>query len=82
MELIAAVICLSARAKSHPTLPLNPSDQHHVREVLCDQKAARLWLAQFLHHPLQRPARAALSDSLRICTMGGSTPNLSPRPPA
>jgi hypothetical protein len=35
-------------------------DQHHVREVLCDQKAARLWLAQLLPHPLQRPAQRRL----------------------
>jgi len=31
-------------------------DWYSGLEVLCDQKAARLWLAQLLHHPLQRPA--------------------------
>lgn len=34
--------------------------QHHVGEVLCDQKAARLRLAQLLHHLLQRPAQGGL----------------------
>ena len=34
--------------------------QHHVGEVLCDQKAARLRLAQLLSHPLQRPAHRRL----------------------
>ena len=35
-------------------------NQHHVGEVLCDQKAARLRLAQLLHHPLHRPAQRRL----------------------
>jgi hypothetical protein len=32
-------------------------NQHHGGEVLRDQKAAWLRLAQFLPHPLQRPAQ-------------------------
>src|SRR5271155_4634113 len=62
IEAIAALICLSARAKSHPTPPLNPSarcsrslNQQHMGEVLSDQNAARPWLAQLLHHPLEAP---------------------------
>ena len=65
MALIAAPICLSARAKSHPTPPSRPFrqmqpqglHQHHMGEVLDDQEAARLPLAQLLHHPLHGPAQ-------------------------
>jgi hypothetical protein len=65
MELIAALICLSASAKSHPTPPLNPSarcslNQHHVGKLLRHQKAARQRIAQLLPHPLQRPAQRRL----------------------
>ena len=68
MALIAAPICLSASAKSQPTPPCEPFrqmqpqrlDQHHVGEMLRDQKAARLRLAQLLPHPLQRPAQRRL----------------------
>jgi hypothetical protein len=35
-------------------------NQHHVGEVLYDQKAARLPLAQLLHHPLHGPAQRSL----------------------
>lgn len=35
-------------------------NQHHVGEVLRDQKAARLTLAQFVHHPLHQPAQRRL----------------------
>jgi hypothetical protein len=31
-------------------------DQHHLGEMLQDQMAARLRLAQLLHHPLHGPA--------------------------
>ena len=34
--------------------------QHQVRQVLGHQKASRLALAQFLSHPLQRPAHRRL----------------------
>ena len=67
IALIAALICGSASAKSHPTPPLNPSakcsqglHQHHGCELLRNQKAARFPLAQFLHHPLERPAHPVL----------------------
>jgi hypothetical protein len=49
-------------------------NQHHVGEVLRDQKAARLPLAQLLHHPLHRPAqrRPAVfgSGTIRFCRNG------------
>jgi hypothetical protein len=71
-----------ANATSQPFRQMQPQglSQHHVGEVLCHQKAARLPLAQPLHHPLQKPAQrsAALSDSFRMCTMGGSAPNRMP----
>ncbi len=65
---MATLICWSASAKSHPTLPLRPFrqmcpqglDQHHVGEVLQDQEAARLRLAQLLHHPLDGPTQRQL----------------------
>ena len=49
-------------APAQPFRQMQPQglNQHHVREMLCDQKAARLWLAQLLHHPLQRPAHCRL----------------------
>jgi hypothetical protein len=31
-------------------------NQHHVGEMLRDQRATRLRFAQLLHHPFQRPA--------------------------
>ena len=68
MALIAAPICLSARAKSQPTCRLSALrqmqpqglDQHHMGEMLDDQEAARLPLAQLLHHPLDGPAQCCL----------------------
>jgi hypothetical protein len=35
-------------------------NQHHVGEVLCDQRAAWLCLAQLAHHQLDRPAQCRL----------------------
>ena len=65
IELIAALFCLSARGEEPPDAPsqsfrqMQPPglNQHHGGEVLRDQKAAWLRLAQFLPHPLQRPAQ-------------------------
>ena len=51
-----------ADAASQPFRQMQPQslNQHHVGEVLRDQKAARLRLAQLLPHPLQRPAHRRL----------------------
>ena len=35
-------------------------NHHHVGELLCDEETARLRIAQFLPHPLQRPAHRRL----------------------
>jgi len=53
-------------APSRPFRQMQPKglNQYHVGEVLCDQKAARLRLAQFLPHPLHRPAQCRL---VRFC---------------
>src|SRR5260370_10103015 len=63
IELIAALLCFICQgeeppnATSQPFRQMQPQGlhQHHVGELLCDQKAAWLRLAQLLHHPLQRP---------------------------
>jgi hypothetical protein len=35
-------------------------NQQHVGKVLSDQDAARLWLAQLLHHLLETPTQGSL----------------------
>ena len=35
-------------------------NQHHMDEMVNNQKTARLRLAQLLHHPVQRPAQRRL----------------------
>ena len=49
-------------APAQPFRQMRPQglDQHHVGEVLEDQEAARLRLAQLLHHPLDGPAQRQL----------------------
>ena len=62
IALIVVLICQSeepANATFQPFRQMQSQrlNQHHVGEMLCNQKAARLRLEQFLPHPLQRPAQ-------------------------
>ncbi len=51
-----------SNAAAHSFRQMQPQGlhQHHVCEVLRDQRAARLRLEQLLPHPLQRPAHRRL----------------------
>jgi len=59
-------ICRSASANSQPTAAIGSSrkmqaqrlDQQRGRQLLRDQEATRLRIAQFLPHPLQAPSAA------------------------
>ncbi len=83
IAVIAARICSSASAKSHPTPPRNPSAK-------CSRKACTSIICASCCATRKLPGRgsrsssiirssdhriAALSDSLRMCTIGGSTPS-------
>ena len=48
-----------AHAGGRPLRQVQPQgkDQHHVAEVLSDERPAGLRLAQLLHHHLDRPAQ-------------------------
>ena len=68
MHASAALICLSASANSQPTpagdtfRQMQPQrlHQHHVRQLLRDQRPTRLWVAHLLLHTLERPPHGRL----------------------